>query len=73
MKTDNSFKSDLFVSVVVPVHNAETYIDPFLHEVSVVLSRHFKDHEIIIVDNCSRDGTVGLVEKLQREIHNIQL
>lgn len=66
-------RSDLFVSVVTPVRNAEKYIDEFVDELAGVLSSRFKDYEIVLVDDCSRDATVARVEALQRRRQNVQL
>lgn len=66
-------KSDVFVSVVAPVINAEPFLEQYLREVSALLSARFKDYEIVLVDNRSSDGTVSLVERLQRDIQNVQL
>lgn len=58
------------VSVVIPVFNAATFIR---RAVSSVLAQTFTDFEIIIVDDCSRDNTVEIVEALAREDGRIKL
>ena len=66
-------KSDLFVSVVAPLRNAEPYVLQFLEEITAVLAANFKDYEIVVIDDCSRDSSVAMVESLQRRFRNIQL
>lgn len=48
------------ISVIIPVYNAEGTV---LDAVRSVESQGFRDFEIIIVDDCSTDGTLSLLEK----------
>lgn len=66
-------KSDLFISVVAPVYNAETWVQQYIHEVSALLSARFKDYEIVLIDNASSDSTVNCIEALQQSVMNVQL
>ena len=47
------------VSVVMPVFNAERYLP---HTINSVLSQTFSDFELIIVDDCSTDGSFDLAQ-----------
>lgn len=47
------------VSIVMPLYNAEEYI---AEAVESVLAQSFGDWELIIVDDCSTDGSRGLAE-----------
>ena len=49
------------ISVIVPMYNAEKYIAQCLDS---VLSQTFKNFELIIVDDCSTDRSVELVERI---------
>lgn len=49
------------VSVCIPVHNGAMYIQG---AVDSALDQDYPDFEIVIVDNCSTDGTAALVEKI---------
>jgi glycosyltransferase involved in cell wall biosynthesis len=66
-------RSDLFVSVVAPVRNAENYVEAYVREISGLVSAHFKDFEIVLVDDHSRDGTAERIRRLQAAIPNVQL
>lgn len=57
-------------SVVVPVHNREDYIENTLNS---VLTQTFKNFEVICVDDCSDDGTVGIIRKMQENDSRIVL
>ncbi|NIF24617.1 glycosyltransferase family 2 protein [Candidatus Pantoea multigeneris] len=47
------------ISVVMPVHNAEGYFKTVLES---VLNQTLPDFELIIIDDCSTDSTVALIE-----------
>lgn len=58
------------VSVIIPTYNAEVFIDRTLDS---VLKQTFKDFEIIIVDDCSTDGTRNIVQSYVKKYKNIRL
>ncbi|GAK08393.1 glycosyltransferase [Geomicrobium sp. JCM 19038] len=47
------------VSVIMPVYNGELYIDK---AISSVLKQSYRHVELIIVDDCSTDGTLGIIQ-----------
>lgn len=47
------------VSVVLPVYNVEAYIGEC---VDSILNQSFQDFEIIVIDDCSTDNTIKLIE-----------
>ena len=49
------------VSIVVPVYNAKKYI---AKTIEMVEAQTYKDWELILVDDCSRDGSVACIEEL---------
>jgi glycosyltransferase involved in cell wall biosynthesis len=49
------------ISVILPVYNAELYID---EAVNSILSQTFTDFELIIIDDGSTDGSSDLLSKL---------
>jgi dolichol-phosphate mannosyltransferase len=54
------------LSVVVPAHNAEDFIEKTINEL-----RTIKDAEIIVVCNNCRDNTYGKVEGTRKKVKNI--
>lgn len=58
------------VSVIVPAYNAEMYIAQTLHS---VLSQTYKNIEVIVVDDGSRDGTAQIVEAIMRRDNRVTL
>ena len=49
------------ISVIIPMYNVEKYIRQCL--ISVLASK-FKDYEVLVIDDCSKDNSVAEVEKL---------
>lgn len=52
------------ISIVIPVYNEEARIRSFLEAVAAYLQRQTAACELIVVDDGSRDGTVGVVEDM---------
>lgn len=48
------------ISIIIPVYNQENYIKQCLDS---ILSQSFKDFEIIIVDDESKDNTISIINK----------
>lgn len=64
---------DVLVSVVAVTQNDQDIIGGFLEELSETLAENFRYYEIVIVDDGSRDKTVGLIHEAQTTLKNIQL
>lgn len=59
------------VSVIMPTYNAQNTI---IHAIKSVLNTpRYREIEIIVVDDCSKDDTIITVRKLQGENNNIKL
>lgn len=58
------------VSIVVPVHNAEKYIRATIRS---VCAQTYKDWELILVDDCSTDKSVEIIEEEIRQGKAIRL
>jgi glycosyltransferase involved in cell wall biosynthesis len=58
------------VSVVMPAHDAEKYIG---RPIASVLAQTWRDLELIIVDDASRDGTLALIEEQARNDARIRV
>ena len=56
------------ISVILPVYNQEKYI---LYCLNSILKQHYKDIEIIIVDDGSTDRSAEICRKLANERNNI--
>ncbi len=63
-------KHNVKVSVITPAYNAEK----FIHEtIKSVLGQTYTNWEMIIVDDCSTDRTVSIVEKYAEQDERIRL
>lgn len=56
------------VSVIIPVYNAAKYIEKTIDS---VLAQTYKDYEIILVDDCSKDNSKEVIEKYVSNNDNI--
>ncbi len=54
------------LSAVLPAHNEERNIRRCVRAVDTTAARLFREHEIIVVDDGSTDGTAAVVEELAR-------
>ena len=62
-------KQDL-ISIVTPSYNAEKLIGRTIESVQ---AQSYKNWELIVVDDCSADGTVAVVEKYAEKDTRIRL
>ena len=58
------------ISIVVPVYNAAPYIE---NTVQMVLEQTYQDFELILVDDCSTDNSVALLEELLEQRKDVRL
>jgi len=63
-------KNDSLVSILIPVYNREKYIEQCVRS---AMSQTYENIEIVIVDNCSLDKTVEIIQGLQEEDRRIKL
>lgn len=54
-------KSDIFISVIMPSHNAEKYI---YESITSVLCQEYKNIELIIIDDYSTDNTINVISSI---------
>ena len=54
------------ISVIIPMYNCEKYIVQCLDS---VVSQTLEDYEVIVVDDCSTDRSVELVENFVNPTH----
>ncbi len=55
-------------SVVIPAHNEEESLPPTLRDIYAVLSQENVPHEIVVVDDGSKDGTWQVLQDLRATI-----
>lgn len=61
--------SEKLVSIIMPAYNCEDYI---LKSIESVINQIYKNWELIIIDDCSEDGTSKVVKKLQENENRIK-
>lgn len=59
-----------FVSVVTPVYNGELYLAECIQS---VLSQSFRNFEYLIVNNCSKDGTLDIAQQYAKKDSRIRV
>lgn len=63
---------ELMLSIIVPVYNAERYLEECLRSL-FAQDLPSDAYEVIAVDNGSRDGSAALIKQLQSEYPNLRL
>ena len=58
------------VSIVLPTYNGEKFIK---ESIESVLNQTFEDWELIIVDDCSTDGTLEIIKEYLKKDYRIHL
>ena len=48
------------ISIIIPTYNAEKYIGELFES---LLYQTFKDFEMILIDDCSTDRTIEIIER----------
>lgn len=64
------------ISVVIPVYNSEASLPPLLERLEPVLRERASAYELLLVDDCSRDGSWAVVQDLAARhdwVHGIHL
>jgi len=59
-------EGDVELSIVVPVYNEEGSLRLLLEEIRPVLASITPDHEIVFIDDGSRDGSAKILDELRR-------
>ena len=62
-------KQDL-VSIIVPVYNAERFLED---TINTVLNQTYKNWELILVDDCSTDKSVDIINKYSKKDKRVKL
>lgn len=56
--------ADPFFRIIIPTYNSERFLSRCVQS---VLNQTFRDYHIIIIDDCSTDNTVRVIEELKRQ------
>ena len=59
---------DVLCSVIIPAYNAENFIE---QTVKCVMNQTYKNLEIIIVNDCSKDNTLDIIKEMQAKDERI--
>jgi len=68
-----SAETSVGLSVIIPAYNEEERIGESLERIKEYCSRVHPDHEVIVVDDGSRDGTSAMVLKHAKEWKQLRL
>ena len=58
------------ISIISSIYNKQDYILRFLRSIQ---NQNFEQIEIILIDDCSEDNTVNIIENLQKEDERIRI
>ncbi|MBD2792789.1 glycosyltransferase family 2 protein [Xenorhabdus szentirmaii] len=58
----NENSNEVIVSIIMPSYNSSSFIE---QSINSVLEQTFSSWELIIIDDCSKDDTVKLIEKFE--------
>lgn len=67
---EENLKKEPLVSIITPLYNCEKYIE---ETILSVINQTYQNWEMIIVDDCSKDKGVKIVEKYQKLDEKIKL
>ena len=63
-------KKQPFFSIIMPVFNTEKYLDKAINS---ILNQTFKDFELILIDDCSKDSSYDVCLKYAKQDNRIFL
>ena len=55
------------ISIIIPMYNTEKYIAQCLES---ILNQTFNDYEVIVIDDCSTDDSIKIVESMKNKFEN---
>ena len=58
------------ISVITPCYNSEKYIEECIFS---VINQNYSNLEHIIIDDCSTDNSLSIIEKIAKEYSHIRL
>lgn len=72
MTNPPAVSKDLIISVVVPVYNERDEIRALIEETLGVLGEHFRNFELLVIDDASTDGSFEQVREALTETQNVR-
>ena len=60
----------MLVSIIIPTHNSEKFIDETINS---VLHQTYSKFELLIIDDCSNDNTLKKIKKIQSHDSRVKL
>jgi glycosyltransferase involved in cell wall biosynthesis len=67
---DSKGKNNIKLSVITPVYNGEKYIS---ETIDSILNQTYTDFEYIIIDDCSTDSTIDIINKYAKKDDRIKV
>ncbi|HEY2805908.1 MAG TPA: glycosyltransferase family 2 protein [Gemmatimonadales bacterium] len=65
--------ADLFVSVVAPLHDDADIVTSFVEETMAMLTAHYQQAELLLIDDGSSDDTTAIVEGLLGQFDGLRI
>ena len=59
------------ISIVIPVFNSHQYLYNFISNLILIISKKFKNFEVILIDDCSSDDSWKVIEQLSLSFDKI--
>ncbi|HRH38450.1 MAG TPA: glycosyltransferase family 2 protein, partial [Flavobacteriales bacterium] len=66
-------RQEVMLSVVIPAHNEEGSVETTVRSIVSTLSKEGIDHELVVVNDHSSDGTAGILSRLQAELPQLRV
>ena len=70
IRTKSSNQSNPKISIIVPVYNAEKYLDRCL---AALINQTFKEIEILCINDGSTDGSLGILNRYQKQDNRVRV
>ena len=61
------------VAVMIPAYNEENTIARIIDDINNIFKKHYKNYEIIIINDCSTDKTLDICNEQKKKIKNLKI
>src|SRR5699024_3826925 len=65
----NNVRENPLVSIIMPAYNSKKYLEEAIHS---VIKQTYKNWELLIVDDCSKDNTLEILKNYSSQDHRIK-